>query len=612
MASTGYRDLVARLARGWNTWNTRSVTSHVLLPGGYALNLGLVEPLSGHHRHEFLIGRFGAGAEEVRPIEHAYDGAYIRLEASWFGVNATFESCHEGGDLLVLATPTGEHSSHPMLVIQAGILWNRAGTAAKDGEVLVFRGPSGEVRAWGTGAHRDLPFVEGAYPYLALELNGPAGLSTGRKRPVAEIRAALDRARKAHLASFNRFGEHAELVKAIHWAMAWDTIFEPEKQRVVSPVSRLWNINWGGYVLFCWDTYFAAFLASIENRDLAFANAIEMTNERTEEGFVPNFATVRDIKSRDRSQPPVGAMMAREIYRKHREKWFLEELFEPLLGWNRWWEKRRDNGGWISPGSNRFKPRLGSHFEVHGIADRQGAAYETGLDNATIYDGVPFNESRGMMELADVGFTGLYVADCRALAAIARELGRTAEAAEVEARGARYDAKLAELWDDRAGMFLNRRTDTGEAQALTNITNFYGLLGGTATQAQAERMAREHLLDPGQYGGEWMVPVAPRNDPAFGDQEYWRGRIWGPTNWLLYLGLRNYDLPEARRTVADRSAALFLKEWTSKGHVHENYNAITGEGCDSKSSDRFYHWGALLALPALIEAGVIEGPERPL
>lgn len=40
---THYENLKSRLACGWNTWNTRSVLSHVLLPGGFALSLGLKE-----------------------------------------------------------------------------------------------------------------------------------------------------------------------------------------------------------------------------------------------------------------------------------------------------------------------------------------------------------------------------------------------------------------------------------------------------------------------------------------------------------------------------------------------------------------------------------------
>ena len=55
-----------------------------------------------------------------------------------------------------------------------------------------------------------------------------------------------------------------------------------------------------------------------------------------------------------------------------------------------------------------------------------------------------------------------------------------------------------------------------------------------------------------------------------------------------------------------------LKEWLEKGHVHENYNADTGEGCDSANSDRFYHWGGLLAMPAMIEADYAGRPEEPI
>ena len=40
-------------------------------------------------------------------------------------------------------------------------------------------------------------------------------------------------------------------------------------------------------------------------------------------------------------------------------------------------------------------------------------------------------------------------------------------------------------------------------------------------------------------------------------------------------------------------------------HVHENYNSITGEGCDAKNSDKFYHWGALMSVIAFLEAQMI-------
>lgn len=49
-----------------------------------------------------------------------------------------------------------------------------------------------------------------------------------------------------------------------------------------------------------------------------------------------------------------------------------------------------------------------------------------------------------------------------------------------------------------------------------------------------------------------------------------------------------------------KSADLILKEWTECGHVHENYDPETGEGCNNPRSDKFYHWGGLLAYMSLI------------
>jgi len=57
-------------------------------------------------------------------------------------------------------------------------------------------------------------------------------------------------------------------VDAIETTLGWDTIYEPSKHRVISPVSRVWSVNWGGYVVFDWDTFFAATMAGIGTRTL--------------------------------------------------------------------------------------------------------------------------------------------------------------------------------------------------------------------------------------------------------------------------------------------------------------------------------------------------------
>jgi neutral trehalase len=180
-------------------------------------------------------------------------------------------------------------------------------------------------------------------------------------------------------------------------------------------------------------------------------------------------------------------------------------------------------------------------------------------------------------------------------------LQKSSEAKELRARSARYRTKLATLWDDHAGIFLNKDLHTGQSSARLSPTNFYPMLAHAATAEQARTMVENHLLNINEFWGEWVIPSIARNDPAFHDQEYWRGRIWGPMNYLVYLGLSNYEAAAPRKEFAQKSYSLFLKEWNEKGHVHENYNAILGTGDDVSSSDRFYHWGALLGYVEYLE-----------
>eukprot|EP01047_Picozoa_sp_COSAG01_P048489 COSAG01_NODE_4729_length_4787_cov_6.511305_2_plen_80_part_00 len=78
---------------------------------------------------------------------------------------------------------------------------------------------------------------------------------------------------------------------------------------------------------------------------------------------------------------------------------------------------------------------------------------------------------------------------------------------------------------------------------------------------------------------------------------------------LTYFGLREYrHVPAARRAMADlaaQSEATFLAQWVGNHYVMENYNSVTGGGCDSGDAVPFYHWGALNALLPLMEAGLV-------
>ena len=603
-----YDELKCRLAQGWNTWNTRSVLSHVLLPEAFAINLCIKEYSGQNYLKEALIGRHHEFEERIFPGPHAYDGSYTELRLLWQGVEMIVQSAQKGKDLVILVTPLSSHKKAPLLVVEAGILWNRPGNICQKKDHLKVKLNEKTVKVFATRESVFDPYLVTQTPYFSIPLDGPLGISTGKPRSIDKIQAIITKQKASHETRAQKYGDLSEVYKAIQTCMAWDTIYEPEHDRVVSPVSRIWNVVWGGFVLFDWDTYFAALMAGLDHKDLAYANAVEMTRDKTEAGFVPNFSTVANIKSRDRSEPPVGALCCWELFKRFGDTWFLEEVFKDLLDWNRWWHNHRQCDGLLCWGSDPYEPVADAMFELDlgGVNNRQGAAYESGLDNSPMYDDIPFDPKTHLMQLADVGLMGMYIADCDCLAKIAKVLNHTKIAKELLQRAETYRQAIQRLWDESTGFFLNWRTDSKQFSPQISPMHFYALLGKGASTEQAQRMISEHFYNPEEFWGEWLIPTIARNDPAYPDQEYWRGRIWGPSNFLVYLSLRNYPLPEAITDLAEKSKNLLMKNWLENGFVCENYCADTGIGGERIDSDRYYHWGGLLGMPALIEAGFFD------
>lgn len=607
--SAEYSQLQSRLARGWNTWDTHSVMTQVLLPEGLAIQVGIKHQTtegSDSFLSSALIGRQGKEDERVIPGPHSYNGSYTDLRLKWRGREIRIQSAHDKEDLVMLITPLSspEHTHLPAeVVISLAMLWNLPGEVLKHEDHLEALLLSRNIPVYMSGKDTRDVSVPVSGNYFSADLTQPLAISTGRSRTVANVQTLLEREERAYEKSVAVFGDRASVADAIQTVIGWDTIYEPHGHRVISPVSRIWSVGWGGYVLFDWDTFFAATLAAVGDRDLAYANAIEICREATAQGFVPNYARGGGWKSEDRSEPPVGAITLLGLYNKFHDRWLLADTFPALLTWNRWWSEHRDRQGylvWGSDGENQPE-----NLDDNSRGTREGAILESGLDNSPMYDDAAYDEKTHQLEFADVGLMGMYIADSDALAQIADILGKTAESKELRDRAAKYRASLGTLWDNNTGIFLNKDLRTGKFSHRLSPTNFYPLLAKAATTEQALRMVNEHLLNPQEFWGQWVIPSIARNDPAFHDQNYWRGRIWGPMNYLVYLGLRNYPQPkidQARHELSQKSLDLFLQDWRANGHVHENYNGATGNGDDVSNSDRFYHWGALLGLMDLNES----------
>jgi len=594
------------LAKGWNTWDTRSVLSHVLLPHGLAIHLQLQDSQSGDVLEQALIGRSEFDSKEhVIPGPHAYDGSYTELELKWRDIQVQVQSASVDNELYLLVTPINA-APDDSLNVSPQMMWDRVGEISISNDAIIGKMAT-ETIELAVRADQLVP----ASGHIKVSLAKAITVSTDATKSIEEIANIIDGARIEFLREKLKFGTSSELFDAMQTVLAWNVIYEPSNDRVITPVSRVWNVGWKGWILFEWDTYFAAYMHSLNNKELAYANVFAITSEITDRGFVPNFASSRN-KSEDRSQLPVGSFVVREIYRKYREDWFVEGVFDELLTWNRWWPDNRDIDGYLAWGSDPYEHEELAEWLETAIGARQGAKWESGLDNSPMFDDAVFDTEKHQLMLADVGLMSAYILDCQSLSDLAGVLGKKEIQTELSERAEAYAKKLETLWNDEFGLYLNKDLVTGEFSYRLSPTLFYPLLARVPDQHQAKRMIEEHFYNPEEFWGEYMIPSIARNDEAFEDNMYWRGRIWAPMNFLVYLGIRNYDLPGARKDFVEKSAKLLMQSWTEEKHVYENYNAETGQGDDAGMSDKFYHWGALLGFIGLMEEGYIASPQRPL
>lgn len=617
----------AQHARGWNTWDTRSVLRHVLLPESLAISLGFAALdklvwLNDAHFGSQSAGRT-AGTKltstdkqlpvgntiDVCPDAHAYDGSYTQLEVNLRGSKFKVETAATGDEWIAVVTPLEPSQWMQILTVHVSILWGKEGVTSKTAQgVLDAALPGRKISIHVTGTTVDEPNLPVHSPYIAVRLDRPVVISTHRPTDLGKAAAIISRACAKEAATHDRYGDLRESHQAMQACLAWNIIYEPRFCRVIACVARDWNCWRGGYAVFCWDSFFMAWMMSLDAPDLAYGCYMETLRETVNDTFVSNVAQGTGRIACDRSQPPVGSMSLLAMHRQSPNVAAVKAAYPALLAWNRWWDESRRNAvGSLSLGSHPYPPRVGDPAEFVQPNTAAGAALESGLDNSPIYDNSPFDPSTHLMLVEDVGLNSLYVVDCEMLAELAVIAGRAEDAAELKHRRGKYLAPLRKLWSEDAGTFLNRRLDSDSFLEKQSLTSFYPLMTGVVGSSQAERMMREHLLNPARYDGEWMPPVTPRDDPSFPDQLYQRGRIWPPSTFLVWLGLQRCNLA-ARHHVAERSIRLLIDNWRSERVVAENYSGIDGRGGRTPHSHPLYGWSGLLAMMSLIEQGLAASP----
>jgi putative isomerase len=382
---------------------------------------------------------------------------------------------------------------------------------------------------------------------------------------------------------------------AVRDVIGWNTVWDPINSRPYTSISRNWVAQkFGGFGVWLDDIFYHALMAGAFDGNVARENLEAVLAGSQPAGNLPCLLTGNDAWV-DRSQPPIGAFIVWMLYLRLRDRGLLTLSYRRLLANHEWWWRHRDgNGdGLVEYGTS---PVGGGLYRGTKLAAKD----ESSMDNSPVHDEARLMPEKGTLDCADVGLNSLLALDGEMLAHIARELGERAEAEALDRRVAALRDRIANrLWDERRQVFANRLWSGQFVKSLAP-TSFYPMIAGAARPDQAAAMVGL-LQEVRKFGGSWLLPSVTRDDPAFDDNVYWRGRIWPPLNFLVWHGLRRYGFDREARLLADNGWRLFLGEWRRHRRCPENFNAVTGAALDQPDTDSFYGWGALMPWLAAAE-----------
>lgn len=404
-------------------------------------------------------------------------------------------------------------------------------------------------------------------------------------------------------------GLHSGVAQAVTNNLFWMMLYQPGNHRYYSPAGRrlifpkpdgtpdYWTI-------FEWDSFFNSLEVSVESTKHAKDILKSVLETQYPNGNIPNWRGKFGGAS-DRSQPPVGAYVVLKVFQKTGDIKVLETAYPYLKKWHSFWKDPGDSGrarrdgngdGLLEWGSDESLVALSVPSWEEDVSGRQRAMWESGQDDLPNWDDTEYDENTGTLNINCLDLNSLYALDSWCLAQMANIMDKPQEyrfyLSEYEEMKTLIDTTL---WNEREGFYFDRYWD-GRFSRKKAASNFYPLLARIPDRSRALRMIR-HLLNNEEYWGDYVIPTISRDDPVFKEQQYWRGTIWPPTNYLVYQGLKAYEFDVIASEFATKSAELFLRSWENFQLCPEYFDSRTGEA----GGQRYQSWGPLFALIALEE-----------
>lgn len=321
------------------------------------------------------------------------------------------------------------------------------------------------------------------------------------------------------------------------------------------------------------------------------------------------------------TQPPLLATIVRLIHERAPIIEFVREVYPALLAWHRWlhtarvadgsglaclihpWESGTDDSPRWLRALAAVRPTDVPEFQrrdtIHILADERphDSDYDRFVHLIDIFRRQRYHPKALLAQspflVQDVLFNAILHRADQDLRQLASELGEPVDEIDQWLATVR-NGFTARFWDKGRGLFLDYDLRTRTPIPINTAMTFAPFFAGLVSAHQAERLLRQHWLNPAEYEPErpfhFRLTTVSKAEPGWEARRYWRGPVWIILNWLVADGLRRsgYEL------LADELRRDSLRLVAHSG-FREYYDPRDGHGCGSID----FSWSAALTLEFL-------------
>ena len=357
------------------------------------------------------------------------------------------------------------------------------------------------------------------------------------------------------------------------WVMA-NNLIQPQGNIVYEAMMPS-KVNYVG--LWLWDSAMHALAFRHVDPELARNQIRVMLEFQLPDGMLPDAIYDEGVISEidhpipaEVTKPPILAWAALKLHETAPDLDFLEEIYVPLVRWNAWWFSMNDD-------------------DVDGLA-QYNHPYSSGLDDNPLWDyGMP-------VESPDLN-TYLCI-QMGSLAMIAEILGMDSEANMWRRRSTSIVQRMIQdFWDNEKGVFQAMYND--EPIPVLTPFNLYPLWTGQLPKELNQRLI-QHLTDPSEFWGEYLIPSVARNDQHYEPSKMWRGSIWVNINYFFIEALRQIGEDDLADEITQKTLDLIMRH----PGIYEYYHADNGD--PSSQAAEAFGWTAAVFIDLAISVSHLQ------